>query len=261
LSGWIPGRVHWWTQQLAESIPPHERRVLRIAHRGASAYAQEGSSASIHKAAEQGADMIEIDIRITADNVPVIAHDADLKRVFGVDGLVAQMTLDELRTATPTGQEAVMTFDEMAKLCKSLALGLYLDIKDINETAARAVLESLRRHWLMNAAIWGSFSPDVLAEIKAAEPEAITSILFSSTHVDPVPLARAVGCDYVHPCWERFDRPHRFLTDSWLRAVRAAGLGVICWHEERPEEIAALQTLGVNGICSDAPDLLFEHTR
>jgi glycerophosphoryl diester phosphodiesterase len=38
--------------------------------------------------------------------------------------------------------------------------------------------------------------------------------------------------------------------------VRAAGLGIIAWHEERPAEIAALRALGVDGICSNAPDLL-----
>jgi glycerophosphoryl diester phosphodiesterase len=33
-------------------------------------------------------------------------------------------------------------------------------------------------------------------------------------------------------------------------------MGIICWHEERPDEIAALRRVGVDGICSDAPELL-----
>ncbi len=41
-----------------------------------------------------------------------------------------------------------------------------------------------------------------------------------------------------------------------MRSVREAELGIICWHEERPSEIAALQALGVDGICSDRPELL-----
>jgi len=43
---------------------------------------------------------------------------------------------------------------------------------------------------------------------------------------------------------------------EWIQRVREARLGIICWHEERPFEIAALQQLGVDGICSDAPELL-----
>jgi glycerophosphoryl diester phosphodiesterase len=46
------------------------------------------------------------------------------------------------------------------------------------------------------------------------------------------------------------------LAGDWMERVRAAGLGVVCWHEERPSEIAALNALGVDGICSDQPELL-----
>jgi len=43
-----------------------------------------------------------------------------------------------------------------------------------------------------------------------------------------------------------------------MERVRQAGLGVILWHEERPEEIAALRRVGVDGICSNAPELLIQ---
>ena len=74
--------------------------------------------------------------------------------------------------------------------------------------------------------------------------------------LDPVALAASVGADFVHPCWERFESPSSLLTVEWIERVRAADLGIICWHEERPEEIAALNALGVEGICSDQPELL-----
>ncbi len=256
LFAWIPKRIAWWIGQLDQHIPPNERRVLRIAHRGASAYAQENSLSSIHKAVELGADMVEVDVRITADNVPVISHDDSLKRVFGKDGTVGQFTLTALREATGEGQEPIMTFDELTEACKALRLGLYLDIKRINYESTVSIFETLKRHSFINHTIFGSFRPDWLAEIKAHRPDAVTSILFSSTHVNPVLLAKAINCDYVHPCWERFDEPHKFLTETWMRNVRAAGLGVVCWHEERPSEIRALQNLGVDGICSDEPELL-----
>ncbi len=50
--------------------------------------------------------------------------------------------------------------------------------------------------------------------------------------------------------------PSALLTSQWLDAVRSAGLKVIIWHKERPAEIAALKLLGVDGICSDRPELL-----
>ena len=79
--------------------------------------------------------------------------------------------------------------------------------------------------------------------------------LFGSVDIDAVALAQAAGAQYVHPAWEnKAPEPHRLLTAEWLDRVRAAGLGIICWHEERPSEIAALRRLGVDGICSNAPD-------
>jgi glycerophosphoryl diester phosphodiesterase len=93
--------------------------------------------------------------------------------------------------------------------------------------------------------------------VKALRPAAATSILFGAVEVDAPALARAIDADYVHPCWERRGAaPHSHLTADWLGAARAARLGVICWHEERPEEIAALQQRDVDGICSNAPDRL-----
>lgn len=253
---WIPSRVKWWSDYLRETTPPDRRRPLRIAHRGASAYAQEGSRSSVEKAAELGADMVEIDIRITADDVPVIAHDADLRRVFGVDGLISDLTLSELYAVTPGDCQPILTFDEMIRLCAGLGLGLYLDIKEVSPTAMARIIASLREHGMLRYAIFGSFRPDLVAEIKAAAADASTSILFASTHVDPVALAASVNADYVHPCWERFESPSSLLTDEWIGRVRAAGLGIVCWHEERPREIAALNRLGVDGICSDQPELL-----
>ena len=252
---WIPGRVVWWLEALNETFPPHERRGLRIAHRGASAHAQENSAESLQKAAELGADMVEIDLRITADDVPVIAHDDNLKRLYGVSESIADLTLAEL--ANYTQRVPIMTFEKTVQTCSELRLGIYLDIKDFNWTAAELVFATLDHCGYFNHTIFGSFRPDYLAEIKAHRPDAVTSILFSSVHIDPVALAHSINADYVHPCWEnRAPRPHQLLTHSWIEQVRQADLGIVCWHEERPEEIAALWNLGVDAICSDTPERL-----
>ena len=258
LCTWIPGRVARWTEHLRATIPPHERRVLRIAHRGASAYARENSAESLRAAAELGADMVEVDIRSSADGVPVVTHDSSLKRIYGIAGDVADYDWETLRRLT-AAQDGIISFDEALALCKELGLGLYLDIKRLNVKAARSIFASIdARHYGKNV-IFGSFRPDYLADIKAARPDARTSILFNAVDINPVKLAGAVRADFVHPCWEdRAEQPHRLLTPDWIAAVRAADLGIVCWHEERPAEIAALKALGVDAICSDKPELLKE---
>lgn len=255
---WIPGRVAACLESLGATIPPRERRVLRIAHRGASAYAQENSLESLRVAAELGADMVEIDIRVTADDVPVVTHDSSLKRLYGIHGGVSDYSMDQLRRLT-AGPGAINSFAEALDLCRGLGLGIYLDIKQLSRGAARAIFEALVEQHYLKHVIFGAFRPDYLADIKAARPEAQTSILFNTVDIDAVKLAQAIGADFVHPCWEhRADQPHRLLTPEWIAAVRAADLGIVCWHEERPAEIAALKALGVDAICSDKPELLKE---
>ena len=110
---------------------------------------------------------------------------------------------------------------------------------------------------MLEQVIVASFRPDWVADVRAADAALRTSVLFGSPYVDAIALARAAGAQYVHPCWEhQAPEPHRLLTPTWVANVHAAGLGIISWHEERPSEIAALRRLGIEGICSNAPELL-----
>jgi glycerophosphoryl diester phosphodiesterase len=94
-------------------------------------------------------------------------------------------------------------------------------------------------------------------DLKTIAPELATSILFASPRLDAVKLAQSVQANFVHPCWRHLPNPSALLTPEWVARVRQADLGIICWSEQRPDEIAALRRLGVDGICSDAPELLF----
>jgi glycerophosphoryl diester phosphodiesterase len=237
--------------------------VLCIAHRGASAYAPENSLDAFQRAAEMGADMVEVDIRITADERPVVAHDASLKRAYGIGQFIHELSLSALRSRTgKRGIDPLPAFEEVAFLCTALKMGLYLDIKEFSRSAFEIIIQTLRMYELTDYVIFGSFRPDWLAEVKAFDRHLKTSILFGSMYVDPVKLAYAVEADYVHPCPENvIAEPHRLLTPEWMQCVREADLGIITWHEERPSEIEALVRLGVDGICSDTPDVLSRLTR
>ena len=257
LDAWIPQRVKHLVAELETGIAPRQRRVLRIAHRGASALAQENSISAFRVAAERGADMVEVDLRFTADKIPVAAHDADLQRVYGVEGNVADCSLEELHRLTEGRGEPLLTLEQVVQACRGLMLGLYLDVKDVDDEAAgMAAVDLLRRNGMLSVTVFGSFRADWMADLKALCPDALTSILFASRHVEPVQLARSLKADFVHACWERFDRPQEWLTPDWLGAVRDAGLGVMIWNEHRPDVIRDLYELGIYGICADDPQLL-----
>jgi glycerophosphoryl diester phosphodiesterase len=228
---------------------------LCIAHRGASAYAPENTIAAIVKAAELGAHMVEVDLQATADGVLVILHDPELSRTTDGAGSVYAHTLAELKRLDAGGGETIPTAEEVLACCRERGLGVYFELKI--GFAAPAIVPLIEAFGMRDRVIVASFRPDWLADVRASDPEIPTSVLFGSAHVDPVALAAAAGARYVHPCWEHHaPEPHRLITPGWLASVRAAGLGIVSWHEERPDELAALARLGVDAICTNAPDLM-----
>lgn len=253
LRAWMPGRVQSWLDRLARDLPPDRYRFWRIGHRGARAYAPDNTLAGFGRAAELGADMVELDVQRTADGQIAVIHDdhlVDDGRILWV----RRSSLAALQAVDLGGGARVPTLKEALDLCQAENIGVYVEIKDGG--VIPALVELIKQHDHAGHCLFGSFRPDWIAELKACVSQVGTSILFNSPHVDPVALAQAVGANYVHPCWERFDHPASLLTPEWMARVREVGLGVICWHEERPDEIAALRQVGVDGICSDAPDLL-----
>ncbi len=255
MNAWIPGRVALWLDILGTQIDSSEYRYLRIGHRGAAAYAPHNTLTGMRTAARLGADAVEMDVRLSRDGHLVLSHD---ERVRGTDGRVVDITssdLADIASVPLPGGERVPTLGQVFSEAKSLRLGLYLEIKDGRSVAPLA--RAIRDADVSARVAVGSFRPDWVAGFHALAPGVATSVLFGSADVDPVALAQSAGAVYVHPCWERLGpRPSSLLTPEWLARVREAGLGIMIWHEERPEVIADLRRLGVDGICSDRPEML-----
>ncbi len=251
----IPARLRMWIHHLERSLREEELSLLAIAHRGASAVAPENTLLAIRLAANMGADMVEMDVRLTADGVPVVIHDANLQRLAGRGINIAEMTADEVQAVQIRQGQRVPTLVEALHLCRELAIGAYLELKEPGTPIASALL--VRQTGMTYHTIFSSFHPDLLQEVKQVLPHAYTAILFHDVDVDPLELARAANANYVHPAWEKAaPRPDFLLSRSWVERVHAQNLGVITWHEERPTVVRALRALGVDGICSDRPDVI-----
>ncbi len=254
LAEWIPRRCQSWLGHLEASIPRGERRVLRVGHRGASAHETENTLAAFAKAAALGCDMVEMDLRYTADSVPVILHDDSLRRTFGPSRPIADLNWSEARVLAPD----LPSLEEAVIACKEHELGLYLEVKSINPDSGARALEILREQNYLRQSIIASFRVDWLAGTKRLCPELPISVLFGVPNVDAVALARAVGAEYVHPCWDNEPDNVDLMTEEWLAAVHAAGLGIFCWVQLSRDSAARLRAKGVHAMTADDPLLLLE---
>ena len=107
---------------------------LVVAHRGSSAREAENTIPAFEAAIEDGADVVEFDVRMTADDVAVVMHDPDVSRTTDGSGLVRDLDLIEikrLRIATADGGETeVPTLDE-ALSCLTGRAAVDVEIKNI----------------------------------------------------------------------------------------------------------------------------------
>ena len=87
-----------------------------IGHRGYSAKYPENTLAAFQAAMDVGADMIEFDILLSKDNIPVIIHDDTLNRTTNGKGRVATYTLAELKKLDAGNGETIPTFEELLEL-------------------------------------------------------------------------------------------------------------------------------------------------
>jgi len=258
LRDWMPGRINYILDQLACEIVPAEYRFLRIGHRGAAAHAPPNTLLGIRMAAALGADAVEMDVRLTADGHVVLSHEDYLTGADGSIHFISKSTLTELAAIELGCRECIPTLAQALEVCEQECLGAYIELKDWQ--CVSAVVDILRRARALDRCIVGSFRPDWLMQVKIAAPGLLTSVMFCSPDLDAIRLAQSVRANFVHPCWKHFENPSVLLTPEWVARVRQADLGIICWSEERPAEIEALRRLGVDGICSDAPELLVNLT-
>ena len=227
-----------------------------IAHRGASAYEPENTLRAFGRAIELGATMLELDVHLSRDGYPVVMHDANVARTTDGTGRIGDLSLTEIQRLDAGLGERVPTLDEVVDLVRGRAQ-LYIELK--GQQTPAVVVDTLRRLDFLGQAIAGSFYPWLPQRCKFLEPALRTSVLVASRdrEADFLDWALAIEADYVHPCWEHATpSPHELLTPELVAGIRRRGLGIVVWHEERPEELRELVKLDVDGICTNTPDVL-----
>ncbi len=240
------------------SSPQGQHECLKIAHRGASALEPGNTLRAFEAAVDLGADMIEVDVRLSKDGQPVIIHDATLETTTNGSGYVKDKTLLELKQLDAGQRERIPSLQEAIDFARGRC-GLYIELKA--PATPGPVVEAVRANEFGREVIISSFDHALLKEVKELAPEMPTSVLVGQTNGDFVGMARAAGADYVHFCWERRSpTPHKLLSPELVTKIHEQGLGIIIWHEERPEEIREILKYGIQGICSNRPDLLSAST-
>lgn len=253
---------------------PHRPWV--IAHRGASGLVPENTLTAFVLAAEQGADLVELDLRLTRDGHLVVLHDASLERTTDGRGFVHDHTLADLQrldagyTFTLDGGATfpfrglglrIPTFEEVVATLPH-HVGINAEIKSApwdpadrqrGQAIAEKLVSFVQRHpSLRKRLLISSFDAAVLDTVRRLDPDLPVGLCTMPIAPLPEQLRSTVdrGYDAFHPMDVGFDEHGAGI----VSAAHLAGLLVNVWTVDSPERAVELAALGVDGIITDYPD-------
>jgi glycerophosphoryl diester phosphodiesterase len=227
--------------------------------------------AAFKRAIEDGADGIELDVRLAKDSVPVIFHDSTLERMAQKKIRTSQFTSAELR-ALDIGRwfnarhsrkasdkflgETVPTLAEVFDFLRGYKGRIYVELKGktdemfaLVETVARAV----RQTNLLPNIILKSFKLEAVAQAKKIFPEAATAALFAPKimtilHKQSRLIQRAKDCRA-----DQLSLHYSLATQKLIEMAASENLPITIWTVDRPAWVRRARTLGIKAIITNNP--------
>jgi glycerophosphoryl diester phosphodiesterase len=249
---------------------------LVFGHRGGSRLAPENTLAAFDRGVAEGADGLELDVRLSRDGEAVVCHDPSLDRTCDARGAIAELTAGELARVDAgyrfTPGDGTHPFRGCGLGVPSLreVLARYphhwliVEMKDNSEAMARATVEAVREAGAVQRVCLGSFKRDVLREARRLAPEIATSGARGEV-LRAVMLAR-VGLLPPLRAYQALQVPERresiaVVTPGFVRAAHRAGVPVQVWIVDREEDVRRLAGWGVDAVISDRPDVAVRTVR
>jgi len=226
------------------------------AHRGEPATTPENTMPAFRAAVASGADLVETDVQLTADRIPVLLHDSTVDRTTDGEGLVGELTFAEVRAldagswyAPEFAGTRVPLFDELLNYLalEATEVRALIELKgtwDVDET--RLLVSSVRARGLSDRVAFASFSEKSLRSLRESGPEFARALLISELPDDAVDAAQRVGAIAIMTRLDSVrDRP-------WVvRAIHSAGLSLLVYTLNDEELWDTAYRLGVDGIITD----------
>lgn len=253
-------------------------RIHVQGHRGARAVLPENTLPAFEYAIEVGADVLELDLGVTKDNIVVVSHDPVLDpricRGPSRKAGIRELTLPELRAwdcgalknprfprQKPAPGTPIPTLDEVFELADRGDFHFNIETKSFPDTPeytpspeefARLVVEAVRRHGLEERVIVQSFDFRTLHAVRKLAPQIRLSALYASGLRDFVSVAREAGAEIISPHYS-------LVTREKVRRAHEAGLQVVPWTANRRRIWDRLIKAGVDGIITDDPEGLIRY--
>jgi glycerophosphoryl diester phosphodiesterase len=250
---------------------------LILGHRGSSAHAPENTLAAFSQAIRDGADGIEFDVRLSRDRVPMVIHDATLKRTARIDQSVSELTAAQLQkidvgswfaeqrpTEQKFGGEKLPSLAQVFELFAENDGLLYVEMKcDGHEGPAlaaevvRLTCESRMKHRV----IVESFDLSAIQEVKRINFSIRTAALFEPRLSRPISTIRRLKTvdAAIEAAADEIALHHTLAGRPVVEKALLQGLDVVVWTTDERRWISRAQSLGVKALISNDPAVMVRH--
>ena len=247
------------------------KKIAVIAHRGASGTAPENTLASIKLALEMHVDMIEIDIHLSKDSIPVVIHDETLNRTTNGKGKVKDFSVKELKKLDAGKwfsdkyiNEEIPTLEEVIELTKGKCI-LLIEIKNgssIYPNIEKITLNIIKNKNAQNDCIIQSFDDEVTRNLEKQNctiqlQKLVTGNLrFIPFHL--VDTKIKFGSIYKYKNVSAINPNLNYVNKDVVNKIHTAGQKIFCWTVNKNKDMIRMIECGVDGIITNYPEKLIE---
>src|SRR5919199_3605669 len=220
--------------------------MLVIGHRGAAGLAHENTLDALRAGFEAGADMLEIDIRVTKDGVPVLAHDFHTVRTHHDFSIISRLTLDELRGRL---EEPLTTLQEVLDEFFGVVL-LNIEVKGRGSGQIATIFIKngyIKRPSDWDCVLFSSFYGSELKSIRKISKRARLSLLHFDNPFLFIAYERSLRLTAVG-----FHR--LYINPFALKIAKKVSLFTYAYTVDRPQAAVILAQQGIDGVVTNYPD-------
>ena len=231
---------------LLTAVATHTKRpVLVIAHRGASAAAPENTLAAFRLAADQGTDLVELDVQESRDGEVVVVHDSDLMKVGKSPLKIWDTDAAMLREVDIGRGERVPTLAEALAACQGRSQVL-VELKSYGhaQRLEERVAEIVESAGMEQDCVFMSLDHEMVRKMKRLRPAWRSGVLAAKAFGDLTKL----DADFLAV-------ESKLATRRFVRRAHRAGKDVYVWTVNEPASMIRAIAHGVDGLITDKPDL------
>lgn len=233
-------------------------KPLILAHRGDSAHAPENTLPAFERAVQCGADGVELDVKLSADNQVVVSHDPSVDRTTDGRGRVSNMTVSELGRL-----DAGSSFSEefrgtrlprLEEVFEAIGGKCIINVELTNvanpfDEVVGKVCDLVRRHGLQDRILFSSFFGNQLRTARRLLPEVPRGLLALGGWKG----AWARSFQFMFGDFDALHPNQSDVNPAQVSRVHQLKRRIVVYTVNKPEEVGRLKEWGVDGIITDDP--------